>query len=70
MVDAGDQVEHYATDGNRNDFVRSDIVTFETEGGGRVFSAGSISLSGSLSFNNYRNNLSRMIENVLREFLA
>ena len=70
MPDAGDQVEHYETDGNRHDFVRSDIVTFETAGGGRVFSAGSISLSGSLSFNGYRNNVSRMIENVLREFLA
>jgi N,N-dimethylformamidase len=69
MVDPADQVECYLTDGNRNDFVRSDIVTFETEGGGRVFSAGSISLSGSLSFNGYRNNISRMVENVLREFL-
>ena len=70
MADAGDRVEHYLTDGNRHDFVRSDIVTFETAGGGRVFSAGSISLSGSLSFDGYRNNVSRMVANVLREFLA
>jgi hypothetical protein len=38
--------------------------------GGAVFSVGSITFCGSLSHNNYQNNVSRMLENVLRRFLT
>lgn len=51
-------------------FIRSDIVYFETPSGGAVFSVGSIGFRGSLSYNQYDNNISRMIENVLSKFQA
>jgi N,N-dimethylformamidase len=35
-----------------------------------VFSTSSIAWCGSLSFNNYSNNVSRITENVLRRFAA
>jgi hypothetical protein len=40
------------------------------EGGGAVFSIGSISWTGSLSSNAYDNNVSRITGNVLRRFLS
>jgi N,N-dimethylformamidase len=48
--------------------IRAEIVYFETTEGGAVFSTGSITFCGSLSHNNYDNNISRMLENVLRRF--
>jgi N,N-dimethylformamidase len=48
--------------------IRAEIVYFETIMGGAVFSTGSITFCGSLSHNNYENNVSRMLENVLRRF--
>jgi N,N-dimethylformamidase len=50
--------------------IRADIVYFETTAGGAVFSVGSITFCGSLSHNNYQNNISQMLENVLRRFLT
>ena len=50
--------------------VRADMVYFETRSGGAVFSTGAITWCGSLSHNSYRNNVSRITENVLRRFLA
>ena len=50
--------------------IRAEIVYFETIGDGAVFSTGSITFCGSLSHNNYENNVSRMLENVLRGFRA
>ena len=50
--------------------IRAEIVYFETIGDGAVFSTGSITFCGSLSDNNYENNVSRMLENVLRRFRA
>lgn len=52
------------------DLIRSDMVYFELPGGGAVFSVGSITFCGSLSHNNYNNNISRIVENVLRRFLS
>jgi N,N-dimethylformamidase len=48
--------------------IRAEMVYFETAGGGAVFSTGSITFCGSLSHNNYDNNVSRMLQNVLRRF--
>jgi N,N-dimethylformamidase len=56
--------------GTRCPDVRADIVYFEYPKGGAVFSVGSISYCGSLSYNNYRNNISRLTDNVLRAFVA
>ena len=51
-------------------FVRSDLVYFEYPRGGAVFSVGSISWFGSLSYNNYDNNVSRITDNVMRRFAS
>jgi N,N-dimethylformamidase len=49
--------------------IRADMVYFETPNGGAVFSVGSITFCGSLSHNGYRNNISRIVDNVLRRFV-
>jgi len=49
--------------------VRSDVVFFETQGGGAVFSVGSISWFGALARDGYDNDVARITENVLRRFL-
>ena len=55
--------------GSQHDLVKGDMAYFETPNGGAVFSTGSISYCGSLSHNNYDNNVSRITGNVLRRFL-
>ena len=57
------------TGGQENLLVRADMVFFETPNGGAVFSTGSIAWAGSLSHNNYDNNVSRLTRNVLNRFL-
>ena len=51
-----------------NPLVRADMVFFEYPNGGAVFSVGSISWFGSLSYNDYDNNVSRITDNVLSTF--
>ena len=48
--------------------IRADMVYFETPNNGAVFSVGSITFCGSLSHGGYRNNISRIVDNVLRRF--
>ena len=48
--------------------VYADMTYFETPNHGAVFSVGSICWCGSLSHNNYDNNVSRVTENVLQAF--
>jgi N,N-dimethylformamidase len=55
--------------GHENALVRADMVFFKTLKGGAVFSVGSIAWSGSLSHDSYRNNVSRITQNVLQRFL-
>jgi len=45
------------------------MLFYETPAGGAVFSTSSISWSGSLSHNNYKNNVSKITANVLERFL-
>jgi N,N-dimethylformamidase len=47
----------------------ADVALTTFPGGGAVFAAGSITWTGSLSWNGYDNNVSRMSENVLRRFV-
>lgn len=47
----------------------ADLVFFETPNGGAVFSVGSMAWVGSLSHNNYQNDIARITENVLRRFM-
>ena len=49
--------------------VHADVVFFETPAGGAVFSTGSMAWVGSLSHNDYENNVERVTMNVLRRFL-
>ena len=49
--------------------IAADMIYFETRGGGAVFNTGSIAWAGSLSHNNYDNNVSQITGNVLRRFL-
>ena len=49
---------------------RADMIYFTTEGGGQVFSVGSITFCGSLPWNNYDNNISKLLSNVLTRFVG
>jgi N,N-dimethylformamidase len=55
--------------GSQNELVRANLAFFETPSGGAVFSTGSIAWCGSLSHNDYANNVARITGNVLRRFL-
>jgi N,N-dimethylformamidase len=55
--------------GTVNPLVRADMVYYEAPGGGAVFATGAISWCGSLSHDDYENNVSRITENALRHFL-
>ena len=52
-----------------DDLKRADMIYFEVPGGGKVFSVGSITFCGSLPWNGGNNDISQLVENVLREFL-
>ena len=58
------------TGGTDNPLVRADMVYFEGPNDGAVFSVGSISWCGSLSYDNYDNTVSRITDNVLRRFMC
>ena len=58
-----------ALSADENPNARADLVFVETPNAGAVFAVGSIAWAGSLSSNNYDNNVSRITENVLRRFL-
>ena len=62
-------VNHPAMGGQENELVRADLVFYETPAGGAVFSTGSIAWAGSLSHNEYDNNVARITGNVLDRFL-
>lgn len=49
--------------------IRADLTFFETPGNGAVFSTGSITFCGSLPTNNFDNDCSRLLGNVLDRFL-
>ena len=56
--------------GTVSPLVKADMVYFEGPKGGGVFSVGSISWCGSLSYNGYDNAVSRITDNVLTRFAA
>ena len=56
--------------GTENVLVKADMAYLEYPNGGAVFSTSSIAWSGSLSYNDYDNDVSRITENVLRRFAA
>ena len=56
--------------GETNPKTRADIVYYKTPKEGAVFSVGSMAWCGSLSHNNYENNVSKMMKNVIDGFLS
>lgn len=62
-------IAHPGVGGAHHPLVRADVVFFETEDGGAVFSAGSMGWTGCLSQDDYGNPLARLTGNVLRRFL-
>ena len=56
--------------GSQQPLVKADMVYFEYPKGGAVFSVGSISWCGSLSYNGYENNVSQVTRNVVRRFTS
>jgi N,N-dimethylformamidase len=56
--------------GTQNPRVRADMVYYPTPNGGAVFSVSSIAWCGSLSHNNYVNNVSQITNNVLTRFAS
>jgi N,N-dimethylformamidase len=58
------------TSGSQSPKVRADMVYYTVPQGGAVFSVGSIAWCGSLSYNHYDNNVSRITNNVLKRFLS
>jgi hypothetical protein len=55
--------------GTQTKEIRSDLVYYETDGGGAVFSVGSINWYCSLGWDDYANNVAKLTENVIREFM-
>jgi N,N-dimethylformamidase len=49
--------------------LRADMLYFENNNGGKVFSTGSITFCGSLPYNKFNNNISTLLENIVNEFL-
>lgn len=49
--------------------VRSDVTYYETNGGGAVFSVGSINWLCSLGWDRFQNNIAQLTGNVLKEFV-
>ena len=58
-----------ALDGDQNSRVRADMVFFTTPGGGAVWSTGSIAWATSLLWNDTKNSVSEVTQNVLNRFL-
>ena len=48
--------------------IRADMTWFDCPGGGAVFAVGSITFCGSLPVNQCDNDISRILDNVLRRF--
>ena len=51
------------------ELIRADMVYLETPSGGEIFSVGSITFCGSLPFNNFENNISKLMTNIFDRFL-
>jgi N,N-dimethylformamidase len=54
---------------DQNERVKADLAFGETPSGGALFATSSIAWCGSLSHNNYDNNVSQITRNVLKRFM-
>ena len=55
--------------GTENPMVRADMIYYKTPNDGALFAPGSLSWCGSLSYDNYNNNVSKILENAIKGFL-
>jgi N,N-dimethylformamidase len=62
-------VRGYYGGGDENPMIRADMIYYKTPQDGAVFAPGSLAWCGALSHNGYRNNVSRLMKNVLDGFL-
>ncbi|WP_299844600.1 N,N-dimethylformamidase beta subunit family domain-containing protein [uncultured Roseovarius sp.] len=71
MLVPEEQLTHLTnlTGGSESDAKHADMILAEYPGGGSVFATGSITFCGSLPWNDYDNNISRLLENVMRRNL-
>ena len=71
MLAPEEQLTHLTnvSGGPEDEIRRADMIYFEVEGGGSVFSVGSITFCGSLPWNDYDNNISKLLFNVLSKQL-
>ncbi|MCZ6894324.1 MAG: N,N-dimethylformamidase, partial [Gammaproteobacteria bacterium] len=62
-------VRGYYGGGDENPMVRADMIYYKTPNDGALFAPGSLAWCGALSHNKYRNNVSKILENVIRGFM-
>lgn len=67
MLVPEEQLTHLTnlTGGTAKDAMHADMVLIEYPGGGSVFATGSITFCGSLPWNNFDNDVSRLLQNVM-----
>ncbi|WP_300549142.1 N,N-dimethylformamidase beta subunit family domain-containing protein [Roseovarius sp.] len=72
MLVPEEQLTHLTnlTGGSAADAMHADMIYAEYPGGGRVFATGSITFCGSLPWNDYDNNVSRLLRNVMTHALG
>ncbi|MEP3275788.1 MAG: N,N-dimethylformamidase beta subunit family domain-containing protein [Stappiaceae bacterium] len=72
MLVPEEQLTHLTnlTGGPEKDALHADMILVEHPGGGSVFATGSITFCGSLPWNDFNNNISRLLQNVLGRMLA
>jgi N,N-dimethylformamidase len=54
----------------QSDLMRADMIYCDVPGGGAMFSTGSITFCGSLPWNGFDNNISRLLLNVVQRFIT
>ena len=62
-------VSWFINEYTESEIIKSDIVFFQTKYNGAVFSVGSVAWGGSMVWNRYKNNISKITANVLDGFL-
>jgi N,N-dimethylformamidase len=72
MLVPEEQLTHLTnlTGGSEAEAKHADMIYAEYLGGGSVFATGSITFCGSLPWNNFDNNISQLLHNVLRKSLS
>lgn len=72
MLVPEEQLTHLTnlTGGAEKDALHADMILTEYPGGGRVFATGSITFCGSLPWDGFDNDISRLLQNVFTKFLA